>query len=76
MIAIGKRHWDEIYQQPTPQTEFYSMEDLQTPPVLYNPTVEEEDEGHFLANYHTFNVDSPASSQGSSSWATSNQQVR
>jgi hypothetical protein len=37
MTATGRKKIDELYHPPCERSEFYSMSDLNKPPVLFSP---------------------------------------
>lgn len=37
MTATGRKKLDELYHPVTDRSEFYSMQDLVKPPVLFSP---------------------------------------
>lgn len=37
MTATGRKKLDELYHPVTDRSEFYTMQDLQKPPVLFSP---------------------------------------
>lgn len=42
MTATGRKKLDELYHPVTDRSEFYGMQDLQKPPVLFSPAEDME----------------------------------
>ena len=50
-VSTGRKKTEEVFHEPADRSEFYSMADLTTPPVFFNPSGEHAEFIHKVNTY-------------------------